>query len=302
MTRRHFVSLTVGGSLTNISATPSTSASLITSLAVRADGALYAASGDSVSKDGQAIFQSNWRCLSVAIVSKTQLLVAGGSPGRAGKVAMVSKTTKEQTLGNDLIYHVAAHPEGKVAAVACHDGQVFEIDLTSTETTLLGKHNGIARCVAYSPDGAHLISGGLDGALLAMARGSEEPPKRWQEHTAAVECVSIHPETKVVASGSRDARVRLHTLEGRLIRTYRGLGMEDEPVAGRLEARVLCLLWLGKRLLASTSNGGIYELSATDSHWKRLFQLNSGPIHALVVQKKELIIATNQIERHKLSK
>ena len=255
-----------------------------------------------MTKDGQTHFQPDWRCVSVAILSETHVLVTGGLPGRAGKVAIVSATPQEQTLGKDLVYGIAAHPDSNVAAAACHDGQVFELDLTSSALTLLGRHNGIARCVAYSPDGTQIISAGLDGALLAKIRHSDEPPKRWHEHTAGVDCVAIHPETSVVASGSRDARVRLHTLAGRLIRTYRGLGMEDEPVAGRLEAHVMCLLWVGKRLLAGTSNGSVYELSSSDSQWERLLQLDSGPIHALASHGQELVIGANRIIRQKLSR
>ena len=67
--------------------------------------------------------------------------------------------------------------------------------------------------------------------------------RHWQEHTAGVECPTIHLEIAVVASGLRNTRVRLHSLEGRLMRTYRELGMEDEPGAGRLQVRMLSLLW-----------------------------------------------------------
>ena len=84
------------------------------------------------------------------------------------------------------------------------------------------------------------------------------------------------------------------------MRTYRELGMEDEPGAGRLQVRVLSLLWLGQRLIAGTSNGGIYELSPTASHWERLFKFYSLPVHAMKVHRQELFIATNQIKRRKL--
>ena len=156
MTRRHFVSIGSSASLAKVSASPSPAANPVTALALSPGGALYAASGNSVTKDGQTHFQPDWRCVSVAILSETHVLVTGGLPGRAGKVAIVSATPQEQTLGKDLVYGIAAHPDSNVAAAACHDGQVFELDLTSSALTLLGRHNGIARCVAYSPDGRFL--------------------------------------------------------------------------------------------------------------------------------------------------
>ena len=165
-------------------------------------------------------------------------------------------------------------------------------------------HQGIARVLAYGPEGKALASGGRDGAVILHGPpGPGAPPsKRLQEHTAGVESLAFSPDGQWIASGSMDAKVRWHRVaDGRLIRTYQGLGMEDEPVVGRLMAQVLSLAW-GEadgvtRLLAGTSNGGLYELDLEASRWDRIAQVETGSIHSLAIHPDGRLIMGTRAPR-----
>ena len=158
-------------------------------------------------------------------------------------------------------------------AVACADGHVIQLKLPLDpleKPRVLHKHTAAARVVAFSPDGTLLVSGGLDGVLLMTRLGKEESPSILQEHTAGIESLVFSPDGKQFASGARDSKVRLHSTDGRLIRTYTGIGMENELAAERLAAHVWALAWDKTRLVAGTSKGQLYHLSQADDQWALL--------------------------------
>ena len=218
------------------------------------------------------VLRPEFRVMGVVALGGGKLFLGGGEPAVRGVVALASigdgRVVKSWEVSEDLVYGVAATSGGVWTAVACADGRVL-VARKVGDWSVLHRHTGAATSVVFSGDGKWVASGGLDGVVMVSGVGSGNKPVVIDDHTAGVTCVVFSPDATILASGARDSRVRLHTLEGRLVRTYSGLGMEDEPVAGRVVSRVLSLAWNASGLAAGTSKGGIYRLAAGDEGWER---------------------------------
>ncbi|MCA1694969.1 MAG: hypothetical protein LC749_09660 [Actinobacteria bacterium] len=89
-------------------------------------------------------------------------MVGGGSQG-AWDIATGRILHKTPVKTGRRISAAALAPDGGVAAVGTVDGSIdiFEASTGQTLTTLSG-HRGSIRCLAFSPDGSRLVSGGDD--------------------------------------------------------------------------------------------------------------------------------------------
>ena len=264
-------------------------------------GGIFVGAGESLA----LVAKPEMRVMDLAFRSeKNALLIAGGMPGERGVLqsiparqgaAVLPQTSKE--LSSDLLYAVAISPQGMQIAVGGAEGRVWaaEVNEVLGEAAWSPRHEHTAavRAVAFSPDGKWLASVGLDGVLMLSEIGSEASPRKMLDHTAGIESLCFSPDSKFIASGSIDSRVRMHaTKDGSLVRTYTRLGMENEPVAGRVVARVLSLAW-GEQLVAGTSKGTLHQLSLVDATSKRFPQRQRGPISALAFKPNgELVIGT----------
>lgn len=277
----------------------------ITSIVVGdANGAqVYSASQGGVFRDGKRLASPEWRVLALGlVVDHSRLWLGGGVPGEAGRLAVydlkLGKIVAQREVSRELVTDLVV--AGEVGSVYWGDtkGRVRSVapgaqELETWPVDQHLSHEGPVRAVAIASTRTVLATGGLDGAVILhglTGDGDSRDGRRLQEHTAGVESLAFSPDGKWIASGSRDARVRIHRVEdGRLIRTYKGIGMEAEPVVGRLTARVLSLAWVDRKtsgsgepmLMAGTSNGGLYHLDETSSEWTKWAKLDAGPITSL---------------------
>lgn len=230
-----------------------------------------------------------------------RLIFAGGEPGAAGVLGVFdlkSKTTRNFDFRcKDLVYDFAVLNDASVVvAQANGEVQVGGGALpTFRQFELVYKHTAAARAVATSPDGRWFASAGRDGVVILseIVEGKLSKSRKLLDHTAGVECLVFSPDSKRLASGSLDSKVRLHELPGTLVRTYDGLGMENEPVAGRVQSRVLALAWQ-HQLVAGTSKGFLYRLSLGDDTSRRLARGGRDPIYALAFDAKGSLLLGGQ--------
>ena len=197
-----------------------------------------------------------------------------------------------QELSSDLLYAIGVSPDRKHVAVGGAEGKVLT-GAVGGKWTPVHDHTAAVRDVAFSPDGKWLASVGLDGVLMLSQVGSKNPPRKILDHTAGIECLCFSPDSKFLASGAIDSRVRLHSVtDGKLVRTYTGLGMASEPVAGRVDSRVVSLVW-AERLVAGTSKGTLHDLSLKDATSTRYRRRERSPISALAFTKEgNLVVGT----------
>lgn len=112
----------------------------------------------------------------------------------------------------DWVRDLAASPDGRTLAAACKDGTVALIDLLTMETMrVLEVHIGGVDAVAFSPDGALLVTGGRDNLvkLWDVQGATDEPLATLEGHRKPVLTVAFHPSGSFIASGSGDNTVRL---------------------------------------------------------------------------------------------
>ena len=219
--------------------------------------------------------------------AEPQLLLGGGQPAASGEIAAIDPakgTLAKLPLGDDLVYSVAVSPDGKTAAAAMADGRVLTFDfpgLAPKSVAESNRHRAIVRAVAFSPDGQWLASAGLDGLVLLTPRNPKAKPVVLADHSAGVESLAFAPDSGQLASGSRDGRVRLHSIEGRLLRTFQGVGEPPDATGFGQAPRVLCLDWSEAGLIGGTSSGYVFRLPSGQGDWQPLHRVKTGPVYSL---------------------
>ena len=110
---------------------------------------------------------------------------------------------------------VAFSPNGKLLAnVHGGDGITGTIGLWDPHTGelryVLGPYHGLLNCVAFSPDGKTLASGGQDSEIILWdIPTAQRRLSLTTQHTGAVYSVAFSPDGKTLASGSQDQTLQL---------------------------------------------------------------------------------------------
>ncbi|MDP7048861.1 MAG: hypothetical protein QF721_05365 [Verrucomicrobiota bacterium] len=249
-------------------------------------GQVYSVSQAGIFREGARLAKPPFRMMSM-VAGEPLLLLGGGQPAVSGDVAMFNPDTNAFTrlrLGDDLVYSVAVSPDGKTAAAAMADGRVLTFDFPSLEPSSVieaNRHEAIVRAVAFSPDGQWLASAGLDSLVLLTPRKPNAKPVVLTDHSAGVESLAFTLDSARLASGSRDGRVRLHSTEGRLLRTFQGVGEPPDATGFGEAPRVLCLDWSGADLIGGTSTGYIFGLPTNQGDWQPLHREKASPVYSL---------------------
>ena len=114
---------------------------------------------------------------------------------------------------------------------------------TGAEVRTLPLTTSIDRCLAFSPDGRHLASGGRDQTITLLDVSSGASIRTLFGHTHWVNSVAFSRDGRRLASGSEDGTVKLWDVaSGRALTTFRGHSLAIEDVAfspdGRFVASV----------------------------------------------------------------
>jgi hypothetical protein len=270
----------------------------VTALAFAGDE-LYSASQAGILASGaggeRLLADPGFRVVSLAAAAPSLLLLGGGRPGLEGRLALIrsdGSRLAEVALAEDMVYDVAVSPCGRRAAAACADGRVLICELPELGGVREAqRHTAPSRAVAFSPDGRLLASGGLDRVLLLSRAGAEapggpegEPPaaRLIQDHSGGIECLAFSADSRLLASGARDGKVRLHGADGRLLRTFLGLGGE-----------VRALAWSEERgaFIAGLGSGRIQLLPVAPEKTEELIAELPRPVSAIALAPGGEIIA-----------
>lgn len=245
-----------------------------------------------------------FRVISVA-ANGGGVIYVGGEPGVSGMVGVLNVRTgktKQIRVSDDLVYDVAVH--GKTAALACADGRILTIQVPGLENSSIRerhRHTAAARTVAFSRDGGQIASAGLDSLVVLSPLKPGVKKTQMQDHTAKIDCLVFSPDGKQIASGARDGKVRIHNLDGRLVRTYLGIASESSRIVWDNNPYVFSLAWGGRpeKLLAGTARGQIYELSLANNQLRLGAPSYRQPIYSLTHEANgRLLIGTHKLTRH----
>lgn len=113
---------------------------------------------------------------------------------------------------------LAFSPDGRFLAVGKMNSTLVVFDVnTSTRVAFCEKLKGLGQvCVAFSPDGKTLLSGGHTGPIQVwnVAPGGElTKASHFNGHDRAVEAITIAPDCTMVLSGGSDRKARCWNLE-----------------------------------------------------------------------------------------
>ena len=111
-------------------------------------------------------------------------------------------------LGKGTIRDIAFSPVGQYLAVASSIG-VWIYEVATSRALMLLPTASRVYSVSFSPDGATLASGALDGTVRLWAVATGEPIAPLEGHTDRVLSVSFSPDGATLASGALDGTVRL---------------------------------------------------------------------------------------------
>ncbi|MCH7729865.1 MAG: hypothetical protein IH991_25855, partial [Planctomycetes bacterium] len=101
-------------------------------------------------------------------------------------------------------------PDNKTLVSAAAGNQALV--LSDSLLQVIAGHQGAVTCLAYSPDGKSLISGGADKSVRQWDLVSGKQTHAYEGNTAAVTSLSISRDGKRIATGSADHSARLWNL------------------------------------------------------------------------------------------
>ena len=224
----------------------------------------------------------------IQIGDQNHFLAVGGQPGASGVLSdyrLMDGVEEVEVLAEDLLYDIALHSESRRVAVACADGRVLTARYDGNRPRAWktrSRHTAPVRSVAFSRDGRWIASGGLDGLVLVADAGTNDEPLALQDHSDQVECVIFSPDSNSIISGARDGRVRVHSVGGRLIRSYSSLGGHRGGRPGERQNRILSLANTPDGMVAGSSLGNVYRLSETSTASDLAVTLDA-PVNAIAV-------------------
>lgn len=164
-------------------------------------------------------------------------------------------------------------PAGRFVICGSEDALVERFKLADgTRTLLTGGHNTWVQAIAFTKDGAQVVSGGCDGKLTWWdpAADSPTPLRSIEAHHGWVRGLAVSPDGSLLASGGNDHMVRLWNLaDGSLARELAGHERDVYSVAFEPQ---------GKFVLSGDLLGSLRQWDVASGKEVRTF--DAAPLHS----------------------
>ncbi|XP_012232202.1 periodic tryptophan protein 2 homolog [Linepithema humile] len=118
------------------------------------------------------------------------------------------------SISRQRISSIALNPAGDWIAIGCsHAGQLLVWEWQSETYAMKQQgHRTNMNCLAYSPDGQYIVTGGDDGKVKLWNTLSGFCTLTFHEHTSSISSVLFSHNRKFIASASLDGTVRAYDL------------------------------------------------------------------------------------------
>lgn len=171
---------------------------------------------------------------------------------------------------------------GRLVATAGYDNQLILWDAKRHAPVARGHHDHLANQCTFSPDGRFLASASSDYTARIWALPELRLRAVLTGHEDDVEMVAFDPASQRIATCSRDHRLRIFDLDGRLLQTCSGH-----------QADVISVTWSpdGAQLISSSDDGTVRKWRAEDGAELSCFAFDDVETDTLVVTESGVIIA-----------
>ncbi len=172
-------------------------------------------------------------------VPTTAFRAAGGPERRAPRVLNVDGFRDQGTYAQTgPLRTIVPSPDQRVLAVGGIDGSVRLLSLEAkvalrtlrSRAHLRTGHTALTTSLAFSPDGAMLAAGHLDGAVDVWDAGTGLEVEARLRHEGAVGGVAFHPDGTLLLSGGHDATLKFWEVPALLVGEGRRT-MRRQPAA-----------------------------------------------------------------------
>lgn len=175
-----------------------------------------------------------------------------------------------------------ASSQNKYVATAGYDNRVILWDAKNKSPLTVGIHDHLANYCEFSSCGNFLVTGSSDHTARLWLIPQMKLLAVFNHHNDDVECAAIHPTEFLVATASRDKKVRVFDFTGRLLK-----------IMGGHQADVISVQWLGEgREIVSSSDDG--TIRVWDSRaGVQINQLNDGEVQtdALAISQEGVVFS-----------
>lgn len=141
---------------------------------------------------------------------------------------------------------------GNLVATAGYDNNLILWDATTKKSLAKGVHDHLTNQATFSPDGKYLLSSSSDYTSRLWTVPDLKLVAVLAEHDDDVEMSTFHPTKQLIATASRDHRVRVYDFTGALVQEFHGH-----------EADVISVEWDRERdeVISSSDDGTIKRWS-----------------------------------------